>query len=224
MEEYKIKVELLTDTVFGSGYSVPGFIDADVLYDEYGFPYINGKTFKGKLGEMAGVFVNMVKASDKGKEIGEILEEKKDKLFGVGGEYRHDKVKFSDCEISKEVRDYFKNNMGDSNIKPGEILDALTHVEEQTSIDRKTGVARDKSLRNYRVINRGFILYSHIHCPENLDEYEKILLASACSLLRHLGAYETKGKGLVEVSMYKNDKNVTFDYINLLREKVNLNV
>jgi len=100
----------------------------------------------------------------------------------------------------------------------------LTHIEEQTSIDRKTGVAKDKSLRNYRVINSGLILYSYIHCPENLDEYEKILLASACSLLRHLGAYETKGKGLVEVSMYKDDKNVTFDYINLLREKVNLNV
>ena len=30
MEEYKIKVKLLTDTIFGSGYSVPGHIDADV--------------------------------------------------------------------------------------------------------------------------------------------------------------------------------------------------
>ena len=46
----------------------------------------------------------------------------------------------------------------------------------------------------------------------------KKYLASACSLLRHLGSYETKGKGQVEVSMYKEDKDVTFEYINLLRE------
>lgn len=224
MEEYKIKVKLLTDTIFGSGYSVPGHIDGDVLHDEYGFPYINGKTFKGKLGEMAGLFVNMVKASDDGKEIGEILENKKNKLFGESGEYNHDKIKFSDCEILKDIREYFKNNMNVSNIKPSEILEALTHIEEQTSIDGKTGIAKKKSLRNYRVINRGIVLYSYIYCPEELDKYEKILLASACSLLRHLGSYETKGKGQVEVSMYKEDKDVTFEYINLLREKVNLNV
>jgi len=43
MEEYTLKIELLTDAVFGSGNSVPGFVDADVLHDEYGFLYINGK-------------------------------------------------------------------------------------------------------------------------------------------------------------------------------------
>jgi len=44
---YTLKIELLTDAVFGSGNSVPGFVDADVLHDEYGFLYINGKTLKG---------------------------------------------------------------------------------------------------------------------------------------------------------------------------------
>lgn len=224
MEEYKLKVKLLTDTVFGSGYSVPGLIDADVLHDELGFPYINGKTFKGKLGEMAGLFANMLKASDSGKEVGEILEKKKNKLFGESGEYNHDKIKISDCEILKDIRDYFKNNIKNSNIKSSEILEALTHIEEQTSIDRKTGIAKEKSLRNYRVINRGIILYSYIFCPEKLDEYEKILLASSCSLLRHLGSYETKGKGQVKVSMYKEGEDVTSQYINLLRKKVSLNV
>jgi len=50
MEEYTLKIELLTDAVFGSGNSVPGFVDADVLHDEYGFLYINGKNFKRKTG------------------------------------------------------------------------------------------------------------------------------------------------------------------------------
>ena len=34
MIEYTIKVDLLTDTLLGSGQSVPGIIDTDVKYDE----------------------------------------------------------------------------------------------------------------------------------------------------------------------------------------------
>ena len=84
-----------------------------------GFHILTGRLSKGSLEEMAGVFVQHGEgeASDKGKEIGEILERRKGTSFLVLGWKitRHDKVKFSDCEISKEVRDYFKNSMGESN-------------------------------------------------------------------------------------------------------------
>lgn len=220
MEVYTLKVRLLSDTVFGSGYSVPGFIDADVLYDEYGFPYIKGKTIKGKLGEMAVVFINMIKGFDECKKLGEIIEKKKDRLFGVSVDYNHSKMKISDCEVSANVRNYFNNNMEDSGIKPLEVLEALTHVDFQTSIN-ENGVADESSLRNFRVINRDLELYSTINIPDMLDEDEKILLASSCSILRHLGAFETKGKGKVLVSLLCEGKDVTDEYIKLLEKKVN---
>ncbi len=224
MEKYLLKVKLLTDTVFGSGHSVPGFIDADVLHDQYGFPYINGKTLKGKLGEMATVFVNMIKSMTGCSELGATLEDKKDKLFGKAHVYNHDKLKFSDCEISEKVREYFKHNMQNSGIEPQEILEALTHIETQTSIDYNTGIARGNSLHNFRIVNRGIAIYSYIYASVELDEDERILLASACSLLRHIGSHETKGKGQVDVSLLVNDKEVTYDYIRLLEKKVNINV
>ena len=224
MEKYLIKIKLLTDTVFGSGYSVPGFVDSDVLYDDYGFPYINGKTLKGKLGEMATVFVNMTDSVGELKEYNSIFQQKKDKLLEVSHDYNHDKLKFSDCEMSKDVRTYFKLYMQDAGIASNNILEALTHIETLTSIDYDRGVAKKNSLRNYRIINNGLSFYSQIYSPTYLDEEEKIILASACSLLRHLGSYETKGKGHVETSLFFKEKDVTQDYIKLLEKKVKANV
>ena len=224
MEEYTLKIELLTNAIFGSGNSVPGFVDTDVLHDKYGFLYINGKTLKGKLGEMASLFVNMIKDMDGYEEIAERFKKKKDELFGVAEKYSHDKLKFSDCEISRNIRNYYKYYMKDSDIEPEEILESLTHLETQTSIDYTYGIAKKNSLRNYRVINRGIVLYSYIYSPKKLDDEDKVLLASACSLLRHLGSSETKGKGEVKVSLWFNEKEVTNEYIRLLERKVKSNV
>lgn len=49
--ELQIKLELLSDTIFGSGHSVPGGEDIAVCQDENGYPYLKGTTFKGLLRE-----------------------------------------------------------------------------------------------------------------------------------------------------------------------------
>ena len=224
MEEYLIRLEFLKDAIIGSGYSVPGFIDADVLYDEYGFPYIGGKTLKGKLGEMATVFINMIKGVPELSCFAKVFWQKRDRLFGVANEYEHNTLKFSDCEMSKNIRDYFRAHMNSSGITPSEILEALTHTETTTAIDYEKGVAKENSLRNFRVINRGITLYATVKSPVKLDEDERIILASACSLLRHLGALETKGKGLANVSLHYEGRNVTPEFIKLLDKKVKTGV
>jgi len=112
--------------------------------------------------------------------------------------------------------------MKDSDIKPEEILEALTHIETQTSINYVSGVAKKNSLRNYRVINRGIVLYSSVYSPKKLDDEDKILLASACSMLRHLGSNETKGKEKSGFTLAER-KEVTHEYIRLLEKKVKLN-
>lgn len=49
--ELQIKLELISDTIFGSGHSVPGGEDIAVCQDENGYPYLKGTTFKGLLRE-----------------------------------------------------------------------------------------------------------------------------------------------------------------------------
>lgn len=224
MEEYIIKIHFLTDAILGSGYSVPGFIDADVVYDEYGFPYISGKNLKGKLGEMATIFVNMIKEVPELCHYSKDFQQKRDRLFGVANEYKHNTLKFSDCEMSNNIRQYFKAHMKNSDITPADILEALTHIETATSIDYEKGVAKENSLRTFRVINRGITLYATVTSPIKLDEDERIILASSCSLLRHIGAYETKGKGFAEVSLIYEGIDITSELIRLLDKKVKTSV
>ena len=46
-----VTMQLLSDAVFGSGYSIPGGEDIAVMQDESGYPYIPGTTVKGLLRE-----------------------------------------------------------------------------------------------------------------------------------------------------------------------------
>ena len=41
----KITMTLLSDAIFGSGYSIPGEEDIAVCKDEYGYPYMKGVYF-----------------------------------------------------------------------------------------------------------------------------------------------------------------------------------
>ena len=43
----KIRMQLISDVVFGNGESIPGGEDISILSDEHGFPYYKGGTFKG---------------------------------------------------------------------------------------------------------------------------------------------------------------------------------
>lgn len=47
----RVTMELLSDAIFGSGFSIPGGEDIAVCRDETGYPYLRGTTFKGLLRE-----------------------------------------------------------------------------------------------------------------------------------------------------------------------------
>ena len=47
----QVTMELLSDAIFGSGYSIPGGEDVAVCRDEGGYPYFKGSTLKGLLRE-----------------------------------------------------------------------------------------------------------------------------------------------------------------------------
>lgn len=47
----EVRMELLSDAIFGSGFSVPGGEDVAVNQDRQGWPYMKGSTFKGLLRE-----------------------------------------------------------------------------------------------------------------------------------------------------------------------------
>lgn len=209
MEKILVEIELLSDTIFGSGNAVPGDVDVDVLMDEDGFPYFKGKTFKGKLREEAN---NIVYWSGNDK-----LKSAVKKLFGEADwdDFRlyDGKLCFGDFALSNGIKNILKSKLKNESIGRQELIDALTIERSFTQME--DGVAKDKSLRTARAIRKGLSFYGEVVSLGPLDEYGKAILAGATGMLKYLGTMETRGFGQVEIDLFRDGKSVSQEWLDL---------
>lgn len=197
----KIKMELISDVIFGNGMSIPGAEDISVLRDEYGFPYYKGSTFKGMIREEYERYL-LWNGYDE-KEI----EKQTARLFGKNGDdFSKDKIIFSDFEISSYVKkvvleEFLHANSGIvlGDIKRNysdQILDLFTNIRTFTRVN-EDGVARTGSLRMARCVNKGLCMHGEMLCrPED----EKILEEVVCSM-KWIGSMKNRGFGKVKLSI-----------------------
>lgn len=207
MDNYQIKIELLSETILGSGESVAGYIDLDVLHDELGLPYFKGKTLKGRLREEAENIVRL--QSDV------FTQEQLNKLFGKIDNEQDTSLALSDCTVSNNIRKAIKA----SNLSSNDILNSLTDVRSFTAID-KDGIAKEGSLRQIRVINKGLKINSEVKFRNEIDNDELTLFGLSVLALRHIGLMCSRGKGNVKCTLLKNGQDITNAIIDNLREKV----
>lgn len=177
----KLRMELLEDTVFGSGKSVPGAEDSSVLHDSNGFPYMRGTTIKGLLRE---AFENYIAWTDGDSSI--ISE-----LFGDGGtDIESDRKLFvSDVTLPAQVKKAFEG------LSPDEILEACTYTRTFTRVE--DGKASEGSLRTVRCIKKGLVFYADIAFSETDTE----LVKSVVSTLKWAGSMRTRGMGKVRTEV-----------------------
>lgn len=198
MERYIIEMKTLSDTMFGSGESIPGVIDNDIKYDDYGLPYMNAKTLKGHLREQM-EFVQAFNSDYKDVDIDHLLGESqyKDGNNGI--------LKFSHVALSEAVIQILRQAVKDKRVTKEEILDALTVTYSSTKINEE-GVAEDHSLRRERMIRKGITFISPLYVDGTLTKEEKGLLETAVATLQHIGTHKSKGKGLVECYLKGSDE------------------
>lgn len=184
----QIKMELLSDTIFGNGMSVPGAEDISVLHDEYGFPYYKGGTFKGLIREEYERYLGWLGNSS------EEISAKIKNLFGESGDDSDNgKLVFTDFVLSpyvkKTVNDEIKNDAD-------AILDVLTNIRSFTSIN-ENGVAKQGSLRMARCVNKGLCFYSQIDCDKTMENE----LAEVISTVKWIGSMRNRGFGKVKITV-----------------------
>jgi len=122
----KYRIDFLDFWHMGSGTGAGAALDATVLKDKEGFPYVPGRTLKGLLREMA-EYLDASKALD---------------YFGDEGD-KCASIYVSNAQIAKEERAYLNAH---PHLKK-HLFDKLT----STRIDSK-GVAEDKTLRRIEVV------------------------------------------------------------------------
>lgn len=184
----KIKMELLSDVIFGNGLSIPGAEDISVLCDEHGFPYYKGGTFKGVFREELHRFLEWTtEGGDK------IVEE----MLGKSGDNKdllnERKLVFSDFQLSDAVKRQVLEEIGENKEA---VLDSTTHIRAFTSIE-ENGIVKKGSLRNCRCVNKGLYFYSEVQCaPEDEKRVKEVL-----SLVKWIGSMRNRGFGKVKISV-----------------------
>lgn len=202
MRRLTIQITLDSHTLIGSGEGFGAIIDADVVFDDIGIPYIPAKRIKGCLRDSAKDVKKMFSSS------GIPFPMDIDATFGVGGEHaaqvqeQHGQVYFSDFMIEEHDRNaewltYLSSDSKYRSLLSRDVIrNAFTTLRQQTAID-SNGVAQKHSLRTIRVLQRGYRFYGPVEIWA--EDHNDIVncLAFACLNLRNLGTKRNRGFGEV---------------------------
>ena len=181
-------MELLSDTIFGNGRSIPGGEDIAVLHDEKGFPYFKGSTMKGIFREELERYLSWQGRDAEGRDTAI-------KTLGISGDKRitdDDKLIFADFHISENVKQTVIRDVGN---RPTAILDLLTNIRAFTKLE--DGMVANGSLRTARCVNKGLVFYSSIQC----DPQDENMVAEVLSLVKWIGTMRSRGFGKVKISV-----------------------
>lgn len=194
----KISIKLLSDLCCYSGEVYNTTVDTDVVYDDYGLPYIPAKRLKGCIREAALELYEMG------------LLPHYNAIFGKEGS---DASAFTISNA--KLRDYEKIVNGLNQFEKADfvnqqkVLSLFTYLRTQTAVDTNTGTAIENSLRTLRVLKKGLIFYADVDLKNNdyVEEFK-----NAVSMVKHMGVSRTRGLGLVELKV-ENSLSTSVDHV-----------
>ncbi len=191
METNNITIKLLSDLAVGAGESYQSGVDQDIVYDDFGFPYIPAKRLKGCIRESALELVDM----------GMYSKKTYDDLFGVEG-IRAGHIIMNNAYLEnydEMVTDV--QNCSDANlVHPQNVLELYSYTRTQTKIDSETGIAEEASLRTMRVLKKGLTFNAYVDFSK-ANEEERKLFKNAIGITKHIGLNRTRGLGLVDIKI-----------------------
>lgn len=218
MKPYKIQVETLSDALIHSGEGFGATIDADIVFDDLGIPYIPARRVKGCLRDAAHEVCTMLQdagiqglldvtsKNENGVQKFTLVE----MLFGMPGQKEPCPLFFSnltidDYEKNREWMRYFFTEYPNILTREG-VIDTFTAIRQQTRINDQ-GIAEDNSLRTLRVLKKGKIFKGEITPTKENDDMGK-LLALACLHFRHMGTRRNRGFGEISCTLCEDEKEV----------------
>ena len=199
MAEFEILIEVSSPIHLGSG-------QADVIHDEYGFPYFPAKRFKGLLYESALEVQEMFELSGFTFE-SSIIED-------IFHHHSSNKGKVSEVQLIVpnfyllpqekyqqfcQEWQYLQNPKYYGEIfRPSDILEIYTSLRYQTQLI--DGVAADGSLHNMRVLNAGLTFQGTLELINGIEKHLNFL-ALAVRNLTSAGLKRNRGFGKINCSI-----------------------
>lgn len=180
----RIRIELISDTICGSGFSIPGEEDCSIAHDAQGFPVINGTMFRGILKEEMENYLEWSASDDRGITV--------QKLFGVEGLDAVDetrKIFISDFTLSPQIKKIVRQ-------ESERILDVFSYIRTFTALEN--GMVKIGTLRTARCMKAGLIFYGEIKC----NRKDEMLIEETLGYIKWIGHMKTRGLGRVRASVF----------------------
>ncbi len=229
---WRLRVTLESDATFARGEALPGVVDQEVEHDPAtGLPFIRGRVLKGLLVEECS---NILYSLDRANSNAALhtFERAAGFLFGSPGSEEIDQgaLHVGPALLPHELREAVAEAVSMGKLRPEEILDSLTAIRRQTSVDSDTGAPEEGSLRATRVVLRGTSFEADLDFtrpfadtsgtnpggagtstgPAAPTQDEALALLAACAFAaRRGGLGRTRGRGRLQMRLFENDADVT---------------
>jgi len=194
-----IRLELLSDTSFSRGEGVAGIVDIEVEHDEFGLPFLGGKTLRGLLRDSWLSMKDCLSALSSAERI-----------FGIDADFEeHSMLRIGDAVVDSETRRWVvaAKTRSHSFVTPVMVLASLTDIRSQTSENRTTGAPEEATLRSVRVINRGLVLQAPLYWQDEPTQPDLYCLSLVLWATRHAGLARNRGRGHIRLSLVSDLEN-----------------
>ncbi|MCL5999071.1 MAG: hypothetical protein M1546_23870 [Chloroflexi bacterium] len=191
MMDLDLWITLKSDATFGRGDGVAGLIDEEVEYDRTtGLPFIRGRVVKGLLWDECANLLALFPGST-------TLADAARFLFGRSGSSPGDAglMHVSPARLPADLCAVVQNGLNDGALTPDQVLQSLTDVRRQTSVDERTGAPEENSLRSMRVVVRNTAFVSRLNFRRDPDGAALALLAACVLAVRRGGTGRNRGRG-----------------------------
>lgn len=180
MKTIQYTLTFFSDWHCGAGLSAGADVDALVVKDKHGLPYVPGRTIKGLLREQVEL-INSVQGLSKEDSVNE--------AFGIEGK-QEGTLFVSNAQLTEAER---------NSIVAGNLAEYLYRSQAFTAID-DTGIAKDHSLRKLEVVVPCTLEGTIEGIPNDL--YKEVCMG--LKLIKRFGTHRSRGLGRCEFVIKEN--------------------
>ena len=217
----EIRLKLLSDATFGRGDGVSGLVDEEIEYDPgTGLPLVRGRTLKGLVVEAcADIFYSLEQSGD----VPSTIVASAEYLFGRPGSYLTDAacLHIGAAQPPQLLRQAVVADVKARRLLSETVLQSLTDIRRQTSVDEQTERPEDGSLRSMRVLIREVELTAPLAFRDTAYGAHLPLLAARLCAVHRGGTGRNRGRGRLQLRLHDDTgKDVTTSYLQLFGQHI----
>ena len=211
MTGYILEIKLLSPLSSAAGEGRVGLVDRDIAFDDFGLPILPSRRLKGLWRE---AYRDVTDAWQQSGEACTPIE----KIFGdSGGGYGDGdacmhitNAELENASSLKKWLEYLQHHKI-GKLHAEDVVQQYATVRAQTAIDRKSGAAKENTLRFTRTLKPGYVFRAPVRFTATPNTELENALALGAAALQHMGTARTRGLGRIQCRFLKLDNGSITD-------------